>query len=487
MRRRARRGEPIASIARAVGVSEPTARKYARADDLSPEPPRRRQPGSEVLAPYEGTIDSWLDDDCKNWRKQRHTAVRVYVRLRDELGYGGSYSTVQRYVRRRREEMARERDQRDAQGYLQLDWLPGEVQVDLGESDSGVRGVLTRGKHLTAAFPHPDVGPHPGLLGRDLRARLPGARERLRVRRRRAPQGGLRQRHRGRQARRGRGQDLGALPTLRGALRARPRPRRPPRRQREGQRREQGRVPQEEPLRAHPVVPRRRLVQPQAPRGLPRPRRGQAPPRARHARARAVRGGQGRPLAAATGGVLVREVGDQGVQQAGHLHRRWPPPILGRSRLRAPRGRRRPGRLRRHGLRRLDRGGGRHLRARVGRGPDRQLGPHAAAGAALHGARGPGGLERQGVVAGGARVLPGRGGPRGPRLRPQGAARRERRARLARRRGGHVALARGHRRRRPRVGRPVRGEGRGGRRARRVRRGGRPGRLRRGAEVARGR
>lgn len=104
IRRRARRGEPIAAIARAVGVSEPTARKYARMDDLSPEPPRRRKPESEVLAPYEGTIDSWLDDDCRNWRKQRHTAVRVYVRLRDELGYDGSYSTVQRYVRRRREE-----------------------------------------------------------------------------------------------------------------------------------------------------------------------------------------------------------------------------------------------------------------------------------------------------------------------------------------------------------------------------------------------
>lgn len=34
MRRRARGGEPIASIARAVGVSEPTARKYARMGDL---------------------------------------------------------------------------------------------------------------------------------------------------------------------------------------------------------------------------------------------------------------------------------------------------------------------------------------------------------------------------------------------------------------------------------------------------------------------
>ena len=54
MRKRARGGEPIASIARAVGASEPTVRKYARMEDLSPEPPRRREPESEVLAPYEG-------------------------------------------------------------------------------------------------------------------------------------------------------------------------------------------------------------------------------------------------------------------------------------------------------------------------------------------------------------------------------------------------------------------------------------------------
>ena len=57
IRKRARGGEPIASIARAVGASEPTVRKYARMKDLSPEPPRRREPESEVLAPYEGTID----------------------------------------------------------------------------------------------------------------------------------------------------------------------------------------------------------------------------------------------------------------------------------------------------------------------------------------------------------------------------------------------------------------------------------------------
>ena len=158
IRRRARRGGSVAGIARAEEVSEPTVRKYARMADLSPEPPRATEAESPTLAPHEATIDSWLEDDRRNWRKQRHTAVRVHVRLREEEGYEGSYSTVQRYVRRRREEMAAERDARDAAGYLELSWLPGECQVDFGEADFRVRGVTTRGHYLTASFPHSNVG-----------------------------------------------------------------------------------------------------------------------------------------------------------------------------------------------------------------------------------------------------------------------------------------------------------------------------------------
>jgi len=101
MRRKSSAGEPVASIAGAIGVSEPMAEKYARMVDLSLEPPSVRQPEGEVLAPYEGTIGPWLDDDCRNRRKQRHKATRVNVRLRDEIDYDGSYSTVQRYVKRR--------------------------------------------------------------------------------------------------------------------------------------------------------------------------------------------------------------------------------------------------------------------------------------------------------------------------------------------------------------------------------------------------
>lgn len=153
-----RRGCSVADIARATGVSEPTVRKYRNMDDLSPKPPKRAARESELLTPYAPTINRWLADDAKHWRKQRHTAVRVFVRLRDEMGYEGSYSTVQRYVRARREEMAREADQRDAQGYLQLEWLAGECQVDFGQADFRVRGVLRRGHYLTVSFPHSNVG-----------------------------------------------------------------------------------------------------------------------------------------------------------------------------------------------------------------------------------------------------------------------------------------------------------------------------------------
>ena len=80
------------------------------------------------------------------------------MRLRDEEGYTGSHPAARRHARRRREEMARERERRDAEGFLTLRWLPGEVQVDFGEADLGVRGVVTRGEYLTAASPRPDAG-----------------------------------------------------------------------------------------------------------------------------------------------------------------------------------------------------------------------------------------------------------------------------------------------------------------------------------------
>ena len=159
IRRLGRGGASVASIARDTGVSEPTVRRYLRETDLSERPPAvGRAPESPLLEPFATLVDSWLLEDRRCWYKQRHTAKRVFDRLVAEKGFEGSYSTVRRYVRRRREELAAELDAREAQGFLLLDWLPGECQVDFGQAGFRVRGVVTRGHFLVVTFPHSNVG-----------------------------------------------------------------------------------------------------------------------------------------------------------------------------------------------------------------------------------------------------------------------------------------------------------------------------------------
>ncbi|NKB16667.1 MAG: IS21 family transposase [Sphingomonadales bacterium] len=55
----------------------------------------RKQP---VLERWRAIIDAWLDEDQRRPRKQRHTARRVWQRLRDEHNALVGESTVRRYV-----------------------------------------------------------------------------------------------------------------------------------------------------------------------------------------------------------------------------------------------------------------------------------------------------------------------------------------------------------------------------------------------------
>lgn len=158
IRKRARGGEPIASIARAVGASEPTVRKRSGMKDLSPEPPRRREPEGEALEPYEETTGSRLDDGCGNRRKRRRTATRACVRPRDEEGRTGSHPTMRRCAKRRREETARERDRGDAGGSRRRDGCPARSRPTSARRAPGSAAWSPGGECPTVAFPHPDVG-----------------------------------------------------------------------------------------------------------------------------------------------------------------------------------------------------------------------------------------------------------------------------------------------------------------------------------------
>ncbi|KFI61495.1 putative transposase fused to DNA replication protein [Bifidobacterium pullorum subsp. gallinarum] len=155
IRRRRMNGESIASIARSENVSEPTVRKYLKTGDLSPRPPVKRKHAESVIDRYVPVIEQWLAEDRCTWRKQRHTATRIWERLRDEYGAEVSLSTVTRKVAQLRREFAAEREA----GYLDLVWHPGEAQADFGEVDVRFRGEVSRMRHFVLDFPYSNVGP----------------------------------------------------------------------------------------------------------------------------------------------------------------------------------------------------------------------------------------------------------------------------------------------------------------------------------------
>lgn len=80
-----KQGDSIAEIARKVGVSRNTVYNHLAKEDLSPRMPTVKE-RAKLLDPWRPLIVSWLEEDRLSRRKQRHTAHRIWVRLREEGG-----------------------------------------------------------------------------------------------------------------------------------------------------------------------------------------------------------------------------------------------------------------------------------------------------------------------------------------------------------------------------------------------------------------
>ena len=106
-------------------------------------PPRRPK-----LEPYTGVIDRILEDDLSRPRKQRHTAKRIFERLRDEYGFDGGYTTVKDYVRENR------RQTREM--FVPLSHAPGHAQCDFGEALVVIGGVERKAHCFVIDLPHSD-------------------------------------------------------------------------------------------------------------------------------------------------------------------------------------------------------------------------------------------------------------------------------------------------------------------------------------------
>jgi transposase len=113
------------------------------------EPPgyRQSQPRSKrKLAGFLPIIHQILADDRQAPKKQRHTAWRIFERLRDEHGFAGGYTTVKDAVR------AWKQSHREV--FLPLSHPPGEAQVDFGEATIKLNGEETKVALFVMTLPY---------------------------------------------------------------------------------------------------------------------------------------------------------------------------------------------------------------------------------------------------------------------------------------------------------------------------------------------
>ena len=120
----------LREISRITGHDFRTVKKYAQQDDWNePSLPDIEPKSYPVLGPYIPIVDTWLEEDRKVPRKQRHTAKRIWDRLKEEHGFPGGYTTVKEYVRLKKHLMRMQRD-----GYIPLEHLPGDASFPGGSA-----------------------------------------------------------------------------------------------------------------------------------------------------------------------------------------------------------------------------------------------------------------------------------------------------------------------------------------------------------------
>src|SRR3954465_6173298 len=135
--------------ARRFGIHRSTVRKMLTFS-IPPGYRRTKPPSRPKLEAFAAIIDAILEADRSAPSKQRHTAKRIFERLRAEHGFAGGYTTVKDYVRERR--------QRQGEVFVPLAHPPGHAQADFGEAVAVIGGVRQKIHFFCLDLPHSDAG-----------------------------------------------------------------------------------------------------------------------------------------------------------------------------------------------------------------------------------------------------------------------------------------------------------------------------------------
>ena len=141
-------GESKRSVQRRYKIHWKTLQKILN----QPEPPGYRQSkprAKKKLGPFLPVIEEILRQDQQAPPKQRHTAKRIFERLRDEHGYAGGLTVVKEAVQARR--------QQHAEVFVPLAHRPGEAQVDFGHAEITLDGVPTKVALFVMTLPYSDA------------------------------------------------------------------------------------------------------------------------------------------------------------------------------------------------------------------------------------------------------------------------------------------------------------------------------------------
>jgi len=146
-------GKSLRSIAKITGHDFDTVKKYVEKDNFNLEP-KAKQKRQGKLAPYEDIVRDWLRKDMDAPHKQRHTAKRVFDRLKEGCPeFDASDRSVRTLVAKLKEELNLQKE-----GFLPLEHPPGEAQIDFGSATFFENGVEYEGNYLNISFPYSNGG-----------------------------------------------------------------------------------------------------------------------------------------------------------------------------------------------------------------------------------------------------------------------------------------------------------------------------------------
>jgi transposase len=140
-------GKSQRQVARELSLNRRTVQKII-SQSLPLGYQRKQNPATPTLSMHIEWLDEILESDKKVHRKQRHTATRLYQRLKDERDYTGGYTTIRTYVAKKR--------LNSKEMFVPLSHDPGMAQADFGQAQAIINGIPCTVHFLVIQLPFSD-------------------------------------------------------------------------------------------------------------------------------------------------------------------------------------------------------------------------------------------------------------------------------------------------------------------------------------------